>query len=86
MNTKKNIHEVRFPNVCMLSSIIYYIVPSTRIIVLAINAVGFLKVIQVPTLQCIMVISKIKYEFFYFFITLDLKMYYFMGEEMKTQT
>ena len=68
MNTKKNIHEVRFPNVCVLSSIIYYIVPSTGIIVLAINAVGFLKVIQVPILQRIMVISKIKYDFFFFLL------------------
>ena len=68
MNTKKNMHEVRFPNVYILSSIIYYIVPSTIIIVLAINAVGFSKVIQVPILQCIMVISKIKYEFFHFLL------------------
>ena len=38
-----NMHEVRFPNIYRLSHIIYYIVPLTIIIVLAIKAVGFLK-------------------------------------------
>ena len=43
MNAKENMHEVRFPNIYILSHIIYYIVPLTIIIVLA---VGFSKVIQ----------------------------------------
>ena len=44
MNAKENIHEVRFPNTYILSHIIYYVVPLTVIIVLAIKAVGFAKV------------------------------------------
>ena len=43
MIAKENMHEVRFPNIYRLSHIIYYIVPLTIIIVLAIKAVGFLK-------------------------------------------
>ena len=46
MNAKENMHEVRFPNIYILSHIIYYIVPLTIIIVLAIKAVGFSKVRQ----------------------------------------
>ena len=45
MNAKENMHEVRFPNIYILSHI-YYIVPSTIIIVLAIKAVSFSKVKQ----------------------------------------
>ena len=58
MKAVENMHEVRrFSNIYILSHIIYYIHPLTLIIVLTIKAVAFL--------QCIMVISKIKYEFFY---------------------
>ena len=46
MNAKENMHEVRFPNIYILSHIIYYIVPLTIIIVLAIKAVGLSKVRQ----------------------------------------
>ena len=46
MNVKENIHEVRFPNIYILSHIIYYIVPLTIIILLAIKAVGLSKVRQ----------------------------------------
>ena len=46
MNAKENMHEVRFPNIYILSHIIYYIVPLTIIIVLAIKAVSFSKVRQ----------------------------------------
>ena len=44
MNDKENMHEVRSPNIYILSYIIYYIVPLTIIIVLAIKVVGFSKV------------------------------------------
>ena len=50
----ENMHEVRFPNIYILSHI-YFIHP-LAMFALAIKAAGFL--------QCIMVISKIKYEFF----------------------
>ena len=46
MNVKENMDEVRFLNIYILSHIIYYIVPLTLIIVLAIKAVGFSKVRQ----------------------------------------
>ena len=46
MNVKENIHEGRFPNIYKLSHIIYYIVPLTLIIVLAIKAIGFSKIRQ----------------------------------------
>ena len=52
----ENMDEVRFPNIYIVSHIIYYFHPLTIIIVLAAKAVGFL--------LCIMVISKIKHEFF----------------------
>ena len=42
----KNMYEVRFPNIYILSHIIYYIFPLTLIIVLAIKAIGFSKVRQ----------------------------------------
>ena len=42
---KKTMYEERFPNIYMVSHI-YYIVPLTIIIVLAIKAVGFSKVRQ----------------------------------------
>ena len=37
-------HEVRFPNIYILSNIIYYVVSLTVIIALATKAVGFSKV------------------------------------------
>ena len=43
MNAKKNMYEVIFPNIYITSHIIYYIVPLTIIIVLAIKAAGFSK-------------------------------------------
>ena len=46
MNAKENMHEVRFRNIYILSHIISYIVPLTIIIILAVKAVGFLKVRQ----------------------------------------
>ena len=46
MITKENMHEGRFPNIYILSHIIYYIIPLTIIIVLAIKTVGFSKVRQ----------------------------------------
>ena len=42
----ENMHEGKFPNIYILSHIIYYIVPLTIIIVLAIKTVGFSKVRQ----------------------------------------
>ena len=42
----KNMYEVRFPNIYILSRIIYYIFPLTLIIILAIKAIGFSKVKQ----------------------------------------
>ena len=47
MNVKENMYEVRFPNINILSPhIIYYVVPLTIIIALAIKAVDFSKVRQ----------------------------------------
>ena len=46
MIAKENMHEGRFPNIYILSHIIYYIVPLTIIIVLAIKSSRFSKVRQ----------------------------------------
>ena len=46
MNVIGNMHEVSFPTIDILWNIIYYILPLTIIIVLAIRAVGFSKVRQ----------------------------------------
>ena len=47
MNAIANMHEVRFPNIYILSDVIYYIPPLTVIIIaLAIKGVGFSKVRQ----------------------------------------
>ena len=46
MNAIENMHEVRFPNIYILSHIICYIPPVTIMIALAIKAVGFSKVRQ----------------------------------------
>ena len=43
MNAKENMHEVRFPNIYILSHIIYHVVPLTIIIVLAIKSSRFFK-------------------------------------------
>ena len=65
MNVKENMYEVRFPNIYILSPhIIYYVIPLTIIIALAIKAVDLDK-LSVPYLQSVMVISKTKYDFFY---------------------
>ena len=65
MNVKENMYEVRFPNIYILSPhIIYYVIPLTIIIALAIKAEDLDK-LSVPYLQSVMVISKTKYDFFY---------------------
>ena len=46
MNAIENMHEMRFPNICILSHVIYYIPSFTITIALAIKAVGFSKVRQ----------------------------------------
>ena len=46
MNAIENMHEVRLPNIFILSKIIHYILPLTVIIVLAIKGVIFSKVRQ----------------------------------------
>ena len=46
MNAIENMHEVRFPNVYILSHIIHYILPLTMIIVLVIKGVGLSKDMQ----------------------------------------
>ena len=46
MNAKKNVHDVRFLNIYILPHIIYYILPLTMIIFLAMKAVSFSKVMQ----------------------------------------
>ena len=46
MNAIGKMHEVRFPNISILSHIFGYILPLTIIISLAIKAVGFSKVRQ----------------------------------------
>ena len=46
MNAIENMHKVRLSNIYILSHIVYYILPLTIIIVLAIKAVGFSKVRQ----------------------------------------
>ena len=67
MNAIGNMHEVRFPNISVLSHIVCYILPLTIIIALAIKAVGFSTVRQ--TFSDIFAMhygdTKIKNEFFY---------------------
>ena len=46
MNAKENMHEERFTNIYIITHIIYYIIPLTIIIVLAIKAVSFTNVKQ----------------------------------------
>ena len=46
MIAKENMHDGRIPNIYILSHIIYYSVPLTILIVLAIKGVGFSKVRQ----------------------------------------
>ena len=46
MNAIENMRGVRFPNIFMLSHIIYYFLLLTIIIVLVIKAIGFSKVRQ----------------------------------------
>ena len=46
MNPKENMHEVRLPNIYILSHTMYYNVPLTIVSVLAIKAVDFPKVRQ----------------------------------------
>ena len=66
MNAIESMHEVRFPNIYVLSSIIYYVFPLTAIHVLALKAVVFERSekVSVTYLQCIMVTSKIKHDNF----------------------
>ena len=44
MNTIENMQDVRFPNIYILSHIIYYIHPVTIIIALAIKAAGVFEI------------------------------------------
>ena len=60
MNAKENVHEVKFPNICILSHIIYHIVPLTIIIVLVINTAGFSKVRQTLSTKFAMHCGNIK--------------------------
>ena len=60
MIAKENMHEGRFPNIYILSHIIYYIVPLSIIIVLAIKALGFSKVRQVISTKFAMHYGDIK--------------------------
>ena len=68
MNAIENMHEVRLPNIYIPSKIICYILSLTVIIVLAIKEVVFSRSdkFSVTYLQNIMVISRIKYDFFLF--------------------
>ena len=67
MNAIGNMHEMRFSNMSILSHIVCYTAPLTIIIALVIKKVGFQRSdrLCVTYLQGIMVISKIKYDFFY---------------------
>ena len=47
MNAIKKMHEVRFPNIYILSHMNNYILPVTIIIALAIKAVRFSKIRQI---------------------------------------
>ena len=83
MNAIENMHVVRFPNVYILSDIIYFIHPLTTIIDLAIKTLVFL--------QCIMVISKIKNEFFliwifFYFRLKNLLLHVWRDEKKNTKT
>ena len=60
MNAKENMHEVRFPSIYILSHVIYYIVPLTTIIVLAIKAVGLSKIRQTLSTKLAMHYGDIK--------------------------
>ena len=60
MNAKENMHEVRFLNIYILSHIIYYIIPLTIIIVLAIKAVSFSKVRETLSIKFAMHYSDTK--------------------------
>ena len=83
MNDIRNINEVRFRNIYILSNIIYYILALTIIIALPINAVAF-PLLSVTFLQCVMVTSNIKHEFFHLgFLLFRPKIYYFIGEQTK---
>ena len=44
MNVTRNTDEMRFPNIYMLLKTIFFVLPLTIIIVLAMKAVGFSKV------------------------------------------
>ena len=73
MNVIENMHEVRFTIIFIISHIIYYISLITIIIALAIKAVRSDN-LSVTYLQRIIVISKIKYKYFY----LDFLLFYFI--------
>ena len=60
MIAKENMHEGKFPNIYILSHIIYYIVPLTIIIILAIKAEGFSKVRQTINTKFAMYYGDIK--------------------------
>ena len=58
--SKENMHEVRVPNICIVSHIIYYIVPVTIVIVFGIKAVGFSRARQALGTKFTMNYSDIK--------------------------
>ena len=64
----RNIHGLRFPNIYILSNIIYYVLPLSITIVLVIKASGFPipGKLSVTFLQCIMVKTKVIRGFLYF--------------------
>ena len=91
MNTIWNVHGMTFPNIYILLIIIYYILYSAINCNCCFgnNSSRFQKpdTFSVIFLQCIMVTSKIKHDFFFLtvFIISKKKTYYFMVEEMKKQ-
>ena len=84
----KDMHELRFSNISVLSHIVCYIPPLTLIVVFAIKAVGLSRVRQAFSNIFAMYYGDINkniflFRFFYYF---RLKMYYFVIEEMKRKT
>ena len=85
MNAIRNMLEIRFPNIYILSRIIYYILPLTIVIALAIKVLILSKVRKTLSNIFGMHYGNIKYQTCFFFIS-DCKMYYFMVEEMNRRT
>ena len=62
MNAIENMHEVKFPNICILSHIIFHNHPLAIIIALAIKAAGFSKTRQTFSNILAMHYDDIKYQ------------------------